>query len=493
MADSYLCRECSKVITATKNNRYRTHTKEGGERCEMSSAEIPSYLLEQGPRDPKAPKDVPAEGQDFATCPECGKKVKLTSLGYFPPHNSTLYGGERCVKSGTRLKYPARAGLDGEHILKRTVDVPLPGDSLPEKGVYYQQSAEVSDTELGEKLTDGTGSVVADANLERQPMKELPPAPPAGSSVSTEKSSPESPTTSTPSSELSDPPAGPYSLGTAYSAVILQPFSPFLQPGVIVPKLSVKNAMSERGKEIAARLRETFYAYTNRNSSDNRSAQKTLGPSEIGSPCDRQIAMKLLGIKPVNPQEGWAPFVGTAVHAELAKMFEWANGSGSGRYHIEMSVSFGSTVVPRGTLDLYDGVLYMVDDHKLKGRWSLNKLVQEGPTETESIQLQTYGLGAEQAGFKVREVAIIGWPRQESSLDNLFVHVEAYDRKKAQAAIKRVEQIAADVGLRLPDDRVPIDAERMIVARGFPTGDDCKWCPFHLKNDKGMERGCPGK
>lgn len=291
-------------------------------------------------------------------------------------------------------------------------------------------------------------------------------------------------------------PEGPFPVAPAVSDAFLQPFSPFFQPGPVPERIKLADAMTDRGKEIATRMRETFYAYTNRNSSDNRSAQRTLGPSELGSPCDRQLAMKLLGIRPVNYQEGWAPFVGTAVHVELANMFEWANGAGSGRYLTEVPVTFGNALVPRGTLDLYDGLLYMVDDHKLMGRYSLDKLIQQGPSETYRIQVQTYGLGAEKAGLKVKEVAIIAWPRQESSLDKLYVHVEKYDRKVALDAIARVERIATEAR-RLSQPIAPDGqwsaGRPMEVAREFPAGDDCKWCPFYLKADKEMQRGCPGR
>jgi len=510
VADSYLCRVCSKVISATKNNRYRTHINSRGEKCRMGSEPIPEDLLAQGPNDPQAPADVPEEGKDFATCPACGKKVKLTHLGYFMPHATTLYGGDRCPKGGTRLNYPARAGLGEGHVLKKVEDVPLPGDELPKAGATTPARSDSSQPAANRGLaitaaptarTHGVrvGVGVTTTEATPTPPESPEPTPPADTPPPSEtvgpEDSPASTTTSTPSEEPENEPSkeGPYSLGTSYSVQFLQPYSPFLQPGAIPPRLKVSESMSERGKEIAARLRETFYAYNNRNSSDNRSAQKTLGPSEAGSPCDRQIAMKLLGIKPTNPQEGWAPFIGTAVHVELAKMFEWANGSGSGRYVTEMPLTFGSAVVPRGTSDLLDRVLLMILDHKLLGSWSLNKLIQEGPSETYRIQGQIYALGAVLAGEKVREVAIIGWPRQESSLDKLYVHVEPFDRKVAEAALQRVERIARKVGSHNTDAGLDIQAHGLRVAKEFPAGDDCKWCPFHLKGDKGFTRGCPGK
>ena len=41
----YDCLACHKQVTATKNNRYRTHTDGTGEPCEMSSVEIPEHVL----------------------------------------------------------------------------------------------------------------------------------------------------------------------------------------------------------------------------------------------------------------------------------------------------------------------------------------------------------------------------------------------------------------------------------------------------------------
>lgn len=512
MADKWPCVACRKDVTATKNGRYRSHSDGNGEPCEQSSTEIPEHVLAAGVSD--LAQEVPRPGVDYAQCPQCRRNVKLTKLGYFENHNATLRGGDRCLVSGVRYAH-ARTTEDVELPAKPIDESVRPNVSGPAPSPVRRKpvaalaapttvaSGDAGGTTKGESPTSDSeppAPTPAEVNLARQPMS----APDAGSSAPAKVSnSPESPTTSSTSdgsSEKNEQPdtetssngsEGPFSLGVSYGR-FLQPFSPFSQPGQIPAKIKLADSMSDRGKEIAARLRETFYAYTNRNAKDNRSAQKTLGPSEAGTPCDRQIAMKFLGIRPTNPQEGWAPFVGTAVHVELAKMFEWANGADSGRYVTEMPLSFGSAFVPRGTSDLLDRVLFMILDHKLMGSWSLNKLIQEGPSETYRIQGQIYALGAVLAGERVKEVAIVAWPRTESSLDKLYVHVEKFDRKIAEAALQRVERIArkvqghqADVGQGL---YTPIDA-----AKEFPAGDDCRWCPFHLKGDKRFERGCPGK
>jgi hypothetical protein len=449
---------------------------------------------------------------DFAVCPQCERKVKLTRLGCFEVHDVTLRGGGRCEVSGVRAKHA-----------KKQTDVPLPGDDVPRVGATVptvkdssrpvanrglaitstaptSTSAGADSSPTEPQPTSGpTESPVHELNLERQPMA------PSPESTSTSQlwdqwtealdsffvesahlilmdalGDPGTPAPAAPSGTDPNPDPG-------FDDVLFEKRASKYPPRSNKPM----RKMTEREQELAGRIREIFYAYTNRDSSDNRSAQKTLGPSEAGTPCDRQIAMKLLGIEPVNPQESWAPFVGTAVHEELARMFEWANGAGSGRFVTEMSVSFGNPFVPRGTLDLLDRVLYMVDDHKLMGRWSLEQLRKEGPTETYRKQLQIYGLGAELAGEVVREVALIAWPRQESTLNKLFVHVEPYDRRVAQEALDRVARIAQEVESKTGPGT---PRQPLRVAQGFEARDDgaCKWCPFSNPRDERFERGCPG-
>lgn len=505
MALKYDCVACKKQVTGTKNDRYRSHADGSGDPCEMSSAEIPEHLLAQ-PVGKNDDPSVPREGVDYAVCPQCDRKVKLSRLGYFEPHDTTLRGGERCQTSGVRARHA-----------RRTEDVPLPGDGPQPSG------ATIPKVRAQEEITSSAPT------SESAPADSSPPAPPqttgaaapdapAGGPTAYEDPeeiitipilSPGSTSTSPPSpgtgpSTSSDAPgepaepasAGPWPLAPVLDPGVLQPFSHFFQPFPAPVSVKTAESMTERGREIATRLREIFYSYNNRNARDNRSAQTTLGPSEIGTPCDRQIAMKLLGIPAVNPQESWAPFVGTAVHASLAEMFEWANGANSGRFAVEMPLTFGSSVVPRGTGDLLDRVLFMFLDHKLMGKYSLKKLIQEGPSETYRVQLHTYGYGAELAGEKVKEIALVGWPREESSLSNLYVHVEPYDRQVALDAIARVERLQREVlgrqamtGALGPDTL----ADKMRVAEHFPVGDDCKWCPFYNKADKQMKRGCPGK
>src|SRR4051812_9182952 len=57
-----------------------------------------------------------------------------------------------------------------------------------------------------------------------------------------------------------------------------------------------------------------------------RSMQKALGPSEIGTPCQQEIARKLAGAprRPIT-EPTWAPFQGTAVHASMEDVVAFWN------------------------------------------------------------------------------------------------------------------------------------------------------------------------
>jgi len=470
MSDLYLCTadDCGKRVTATKNQRYRTHTSRDGEKCENSSAEIPERELQAGAIDPKADPAVPEEGRDYATCAHCSKKVRLTANGYFEHHTTTLRGSERCLNAGVRFRP-----------LRKTVDVPLPGDALPGKGVAKAQQPTVHD------------NMTAERNLSRTPFLQPGPVPDADSSASTETSSPESATTSNVSAELiadsTDDTGVLVPLFGGKTGRFFQPGSPFLQPGDLPGKAA---PLTDHAAALAQRVKETFYAYSNRRTSDNRSAQTTLGPSEIGTTCDRRLAMALLGSVPVNPGgDGWAAFVGTSTHVGMAEVYEWANAS-TGRYAVEIPLTFGSVVVPKGTSDLLDRREGEIIDWKVMGAYSLKKFKAEGPSETYRIQGHVYGYGATLQGEKVRRISIVGLPRAGSSLDEMHVWSEKFDKKVALAAIARVE--ALDVQVQKAKQ---YDTENLMdIAREIPTGDayECRFCPFFLKGDKEMLKGCPG-
>lgn len=564
MADLYQCtaKDCGKRVTATKNMRYRSHKRPDGESCENGSVEIPERELRAGPVDPDSDPAVPEEGRDYAVCPECTRRVRLTSNDYYEHHDSTLRGGERCPKAGTRYRVDGKVRSK----LKPTENVPLPGDELPAKGVLAQQKPEVSDTAEGRKLAAPSRTVTptgvttepeeppatGSEKLRRAPSEpEWQPDPEdvkwaaqiqeerdstgvhdgpdedeqwaahmrgegeprsltdrtiatrtgVGDFRQPTELSPELMTTSSPWGELiadsTDSSGVLVPLFGGSTGLFLQPGSPFLQPGDgKVPS----GELSPDARDLATRIKETFYAYSNRKTKDNRSAQTTLGPSEIGTPCDRRLALAVMDVPPVNPGgDGWAAFVGTCTHGGMEDVYRWAD-AGTGRYAVEIRLTFGSVLVPKGTSDLLDRKEGDIVDWKVMGDYSLKKFKAEGPSDTYRIQAHTYGYGAEQAGEKVRRVNIVGLPRAGSSLDQMHVWSEPYDRDVAKQAIARVEaiyartqQLAVETGALAEDST----ADLLRRGREFDTATpyECRFCPFYLKGDKEGVRGCngPGK
>lgn len=280
--------------------------------------------------------------------------------------------------------------------------------------------------------------------------------------------------------------AGPFHLAPLLGdGTILQPFSHILQPTPYEGPVKVL-PLEGLARDLATKIKETFYAYSNRKTNDNRGAQTTLGPSEIGTPCDRRLAMALMNVPAVNAGgDGWASFVGTCGHTGMAEIYTFAD-AGSGRYAVELPVFLGIPTVPRGTTDLLDRRDGTVVDWKFMGAYSLKKFKAEGPSDTYRTQAHVYGYGAKRAGEKVKNVAVVGLPRAGSSLDEMHVWTEPYDEKLAKDALARVEKIHQEV-------YVQGAKPQMQVAATFPAGDDCRYCPFHLKGDKEMVRGCPGK
>jgi hypothetical protein len=290
-----------------------------------------------------------------------------------------------------------------------------------------------------------------------------------------------------------------------YKARVDANLTPFSQPApvedVVTPTLFSQPAgayseqpaqeMNDLGKELTARLKELFYAYDNRRSADNRSAQVTMGPSEMGTPCDRRLALSIMRMPPVNPGgDGWAAFVGTCIHAGLEQMFLWAN-AGTGRFAVETRLEFPSSVVPKGTADLIDRTLFMLDDHKCQGRWSRNKLKSQGPSPTYRTQAHVYAHGARLKGERIDHVAIISWPRDEATLDDMYVWTEPYRPDIVKAAFARVERIAEEVKVH-STPQTPL-GEKATVAQGYNVADDCRYCPFYFPNARSYTEGCNGK
>lgn len=262
--------------------------------------------------------------------------------------------------------------------------------------------------------------------------------------------------------------------------------SEYDQPAKLNRAVTAARPMDPFEQSIAMMFKEIFYQYTNRS---RRSQQKTLGPSQIGTPCDRRLVMHFLGAPKVNPGgDGWAAWVGTQIHHGLEEMLKWAD-AGKGRFAVEQRLRFPSELVPGGTADLIDRTLFMIDDHKAQGQWAADKLRTSGPGDLYRTQLHVYGMGARQKGEKIERVALISWPRDKSNLDDLYVWSEPYDPQIARNALQRVEDLKAWADQQMAEGK---SVQETAAAASF--ADDCRYCPYHMPGAKDLSNGaCNGR
>lgn len=222
-----------------------------------------------------------------------------------------------------------------------------------------------------------------------------------------------------------------------------------------------------------------------------RSLQKHLGPSEIGSPCPRQLAMKLAGVEPCNDTaDPWFPIIGTAVHAWLATALDWYQYNRLGctpdnpRFLIENRVHADSEggYSTSGSTDVYDTLYDRVVDWKIVGTTTMRK-VDKGNTPEEKagpqyhIQGMTYGKGWEQRGFHPKSVMIAFLPRS-NFLHKMKLVEMPYDRSVADRAQERVAAIDA--------------ARQLIPPHQMPAGGCTIWCPFFRPGVPVGPSSCPG-
>jgi hypothetical protein len=247
----------------------------------------------------------------------------------------------------------------------------------------------------------------------------------------------------------------------------------------------IATGSDEYGEVLAEQIAQ-FIIDADRNSA--RSLQRSLGPSEAGEPCERQLAYKMLGVTESNTErDPIAAIIGTGFHMWMAQAFENRQASmpdGGPRYLIEERVTVRDDMA--GTADLYDRAAALNNDWKLVGVSSLNRYRRQGPGPKYRVQGHIYGMGQENAGRKPSRVAITFIARHHE----LQVHVwsEPYNRQLAVDALARLDRIreqAAALDLTANPDSwssIPIADE--------PT---CIWCPWLLPGSEDLAQGCPGK
>lgn len=260
-----------------------------------------------------------------------------------------------------------------------------------------------------------------------------------------------------------------------------------------LPRLAAADMMIGAAPRLLLAEAREIFAHAAKNAP--RSLQKTIGPSEIGTPCARRLAYRLADAPEHNERDAWRPTVGTATHAWIAEALAEHNIAhrakhGFSRYLIEQRVSVGFIrwVEITGSSDCYDRITAEVIDWKVVGTTSLKDARRAGGSAIHKVgyrvQAHLYGSGFVAAGLPVHGVNVVYLPSSGELRESVIQH-EAYDASVAAGAIARANAIATAMDAA--------GAENVIG--GLPRADDfCTYCPFFSPgaSPEHVWDGCPG-
>lgn len=251
--------------------------------------------------------------------------------------------------------------------------------------------------------------------------------------------------------------------------------------GGSAPRSAVPGADDELRNELVGAIRHAA-------ANDPRTLQVRVGPSELGGPCDRRLAMRMCGVKQVNRvADPWPSTVGTAIHAWLQGAMESENTRlGFRRWITEHRV--WADPMLGGTSDLFDTTSGTVVDWKTVGETRFRELKSSAlAPDGYMIQANIYGMGWENAGFRVKHVALAMLPRAGNVRDMIFFR-SPYDRAIGQRAVNRLYSVGAGVR-QLREQAGREDVWDLIPG----VEDHCGWCPFFRRGAASVSgEGCPG-
>lgn len=225
-----------------------------------------------------------------------------------------------------------------------------------------------------------------------------------------------------------------------------------------------------------------YYAYDNH----PRGLQVEAGPSEIGEPCARRLAYKIMGEPKLNRSDPLPSIVGTAAHAWMESACKmWNEMAGETVWITEAELPIAPGIL--GHTDAYHVPRRTVIDWKFPGTEPMRRYRNDGPSEVYRIQAHLYGYGWSQLGVPVDEVGIAFFSRGGNLEGKYGLHFwsEPYDPQVAEKALKRYQTIT-ELAVTLDVENNP---ERY---RLFPdSADSCHHCPQRVEGVE-IGRSCPG-
>jgi hypothetical protein len=207
-----------------------------------------------------------------------------------------------------------------------------------------------------------------------------------------------------------------------------------------------------------------------RHNATPRHMQIELGPSDVAHPCHRKMAYGMMQAPKTNSEYDPLPsIIGVATHAWLESACEHANSVlGRERWIPESKVHVAKEL--SGSSDVYDVDTCTVIDWKVPG-YTRFMAYKKDPGPIYKLQVQFYGLGFENAGMPVKQVAIAFLPRA-GTLRKMHLWHADYDRNIALAGLRKRDQV-----IELLDEfDVEHNPERY---QWIPTQPyDCVFCPW---------------
>lgn len=166
----------------------------------------------------------------------------------------------------------------------------------------------------------------------------------------------------------------------------------------------------------------------------DRDKQSRVGPSGIGDPCPKCLGKALAGVED-DREFSLYPWLGTAGHAYLETTV-FPDAEHELRLYCGDVPGYGPI---KGTTDLYmDG---LVGDWKFVGKKKITEYRLRGVPLRYRYQAQTYARGCELAGKPVTSIAIIFIPRDSSSVNDIWIHEEAYQPEMVEKVFARAGKI----------------------------------------------------
>lgn len=225
-------------------------------------------------------------------------------------------------------------------------------------------------------------------------------------------------------------------------------------------------------------------------SSSARSMQAAVGPSEIGTPCNRRLGYALRNIakQPGTGAVKWAPMLGTAAHVMNAEALTLANQrAGRQRWLIEQRVTAERGL--DGNTDAYDSDYDIVCDWKLVGQSTVDKARKHGPGQQYEWQAHLYGRGWQRLGRDPKWVRIVFLPRWSSKITDGFEWTAPYSRAIADLALDRLARVSRQL------DALDVDnhPDRWAQLAEPETASACFFCDYRRpSNAPANANGCPG-